>query len=182
LIAAQAQEWFVLHRAGELTAAQHQQFVDWLCESPAHTHEYLALAGFIQDLQQVATQIATPAEVLIARARAELDVVQPILDEIGEEHRGRSFAIIIDEAHSSQGGKTLSEALADPEDTVNDALEKRMAAHLRIMRQVVAAIEIPLAEHTGHALNGGDRDRYRNRVAAGASIVKKVSGALSDGS
>ena len=42
-----------------------------------------------------------------------------ILDEIGDEHRGRNFAIIIDEAHSSQGGKTssaLSEALADPED------------------------------------------------------------------
>ena len=54
-----------------------------------------------------------------------------ILDEIGDAHRGRSFAIIIDEAHSSQGGKTsaaMSAALADPEDTVNDALEKRMAA------------------------------------------------------
>lgn len=54
-----------------------------------------------------------------------------ILDKIGDEHRGRSFAIIIDEAHSSQGGKTaaaMSEALYDPEDTVNDALEKRMAA------------------------------------------------------
>ena len=54
-----------------------------------------------------------------------------ILDEIGDDHRGRRFAIIIDEAHSSQGGKTaaaMSEALSDPEDTVNDALEKRMAA------------------------------------------------------
>jgi type I restriction enzyme R subunit len=54
-----------------------------------------------------------------------------ILDEIGDEHRGRFFAIIIDEAHSSQGGKTsatVSEVLADPEDTINDALEKRMAA------------------------------------------------------
>ena len=29
-----------------------------------------------------------------------------ILDEIGNEQRGRTFAIIIDEAHSSQGGKT----------------------------------------------------------------------------
>ena len=41
------------------------------------------------------------------------------------------FAIIIDEAHSSQGGKAssaMSAALGDPEDTVNDALEKRMAA------------------------------------------------------
>ena len=54
-----------------------------------------------------------------------------ILDEIGDAHRGRSFAIVIDEAHSSQGGKTstaISAALSDPEDTVNDALEKRMAA------------------------------------------------------
>ncbi|MEI6206305.1 MAG: type I restriction endonuclease subunit R [Desulfuromonadales bacterium] len=54
-----------------------------------------------------------------------------ILDEIGDEHRGNSFAIIIDEAHSSQGGKTagaLNAALTDPEDDINDALEKRMAA------------------------------------------------------
>jgi len=54
-----------------------------------------------------------------------------ILDEIGDQHRGRSFAIVIDEAHSSQGGKAaaaLSEALVDPEDEINDALQKRMDA------------------------------------------------------
>ena len=54
-----------------------------------------------------------------------------ILDEIGSRHGGRTFAIIIDEAHSSQGGKTASamnQALSDPEDTVNDALERRMQA------------------------------------------------------
>ncbi|EAR22159.1 type I restriction endonuclease subunit R [Nitrococcus mobilis] len=63
-----------------------------------------------------------------------------ILDEIATEG-GKTFAIVIDEAHSSQGGKTsaaMSEALGapaededagpDPEDTVNAALEKRMAA------------------------------------------------------
>ena len=60
-----------------------------------------------------------------------------ILDELATE-ASRSFAIVIDEAHSSQGGKTsaaMSQALAndddngsDPEDTVNEALEKRMAA------------------------------------------------------
>lgn len=54
-----------------------------------------------------------------------------ILDEIAKEEKAKKFAIIIDEAHSSQGGKTsaaMSEALADPEDTINDALERRMAA------------------------------------------------------
>ena len=54
-----------------------------------------------------------------------------ILDEIAKEEKSKTFAIIIDEAHSSQGGKTsgaMSQALADPEDTVNDALDKRMKA------------------------------------------------------
>jgi type I restriction enzyme R subunit len=72
-----------------------------------------------------------------------------ILDEIAAVG-GKRFAIVIDEAHSSQGGKTsaaMSRALADadsagqpssdgmdgegapdPEDIVNAALEKRMAA------------------------------------------------------
>jgi type I restriction enzyme R subunit len=64
-----------------------------------------------------------------------------ILDEIATE-AGKTFAILIDEAHSSQGGKTsaaVSQALGgqaedddderpDPEDTVNEALAKRMAA------------------------------------------------------
>lgn len=63
-----------------------------------------------------------------------------ILDEIATEG-GKTFAIVIDEAHSSQGGKTsaaMSQALGapaagdedgpDPEDTVNEALAKRMAA------------------------------------------------------
>ncbi|HPI88468.1 MAG TPA: type I restriction endonuclease subunit R [Spirochaetota bacterium] len=40
-----------------------------------------------------------------------------VLDHIGSEHRGNKFAIIIDEAHSSQGGRTASKmnmVLADP--------------------------------------------------------------------
>jgi type I restriction enzyme R subunit len=57
-----------------------------------------------------------------------------ILDEIGNEHRGRRFAIIIDEAHSSQGGKTsraMSAALsttetADEEETYEDQINRVM--------------------------------------------------------
>lgn len=43
-----------------------------------------------------------------------------ILDEIGDEHRRSHFAIIIDEAHSSQGGRTaamMNMALAEGQDT-----------------------------------------------------------------
>src|SRR5450830_1504491 len=60
-----------------------------------------------------------------------------VLDEIGNEQRGHSFAIIIDEAHSSQGGKTsaaISMALSlvgaegdddTTEDTINRLMESR---------------------------------------------------------
>jgi type I restriction enzyme R subunit len=57
-----------------------------------------------------------------------------ILDEIGTEHRGKKFAIIIDEAHSSQGGRTsaavnmaLSEKGAEEDDeTVEDRINRIM--------------------------------------------------------
>jgi type I restriction enzyme R subunit len=59
-----------------------------------------------------------------------------ILDEIGTEHRGRRFAIVIDEAHSSQGGRTsaaLSMALAangaeDDDETTEDRINRLMEA------------------------------------------------------
>ena len=57
-----------------------------------------------------------------------------VLDRIGEEHRGKKFAIIIDEAHSSQGGRTaaaMSRALSESdiettEDWINDEIERRI--------------------------------------------------------
>jgi len=60
-----------------------------------------------------------------------------ILEDIGSEHRGRNFAIIIDEAHSSQGGRTsaaISRALSEGgaeekeetfEDTINRLMESK---------------------------------------------------------
>ena len=60
-----------------------------------------------------------------------------ILDEIGNEQRGRSFAIIIDEAHSSQGGRAsaaMTQALSEAgevgeeetyEDRINRVMESR---------------------------------------------------------
>ena len=53
-----------------------------------------------------------------------------IIDAITNEHRGRKFAIIIDEAHSSQGGRTAaamsvslgSQAVDDDDDTFEDQI------------------------------------------------------------
>jgi type I restriction enzyme, R subunit len=55
-----------------------------------------------------------------------------VLDRIGDEHQGKNFAIIIDEAHSSQGGRTaaamnmaLAEADAEEEDeTTEDKINR----------------------------------------------------------
>ena len=57
-----------------------------------------------------------------------------VLAAIGDEHRGRTFAILIDEAHSSQGGRTsaaVSAALGvagarEDEETVEDKINRLM--------------------------------------------------------
>jgi type I restriction enzyme R subunit len=58
------------------------------------------------------------------------------LDKIGAEHRGKTFAILIDEAHSSQGGRTssaVSMALGtagaeDDDETTEDKINRLMEA------------------------------------------------------
>ncbi|MCF3651771.1 type I restriction endonuclease subunit R [Synoicihabitans lomoniglobus] len=60
-----------------------------------------------------------------------------VLDTIGEEHRGGNFAIIIDEAHSSQSGRTaaaVSAALAEKdedEDTAEDWINAQLEARIK---------------------------------------------------
>jgi len=57
-----------------------------------------------------------------------------ILDAIGDEHRDRTFAIIIDEAHSSQGGRTMAKmhmalskgGAAQEDETVEDKINRIM--------------------------------------------------------
>ena len=56
-----------------------------------------------------------------------------ILDEIGDEHRRRKFAIIIDEAHSSQGGKTSAAMNAALGRAGEDEDERREDKIKRIM-------------------------------------------------
>jgi type I restriction enzyme, R subunit len=58
-----------------------------------------------------------------------------VLDEIGNEHRGQKFALIIDEAHSGQGGRTaakmnaaLSEEGEEEDETTEDKINRIMAS------------------------------------------------------
>jgi type I restriction enzyme R subunit len=101
------------------------------------------------------------------------------LDEIATES-GKSFAIVIDEAHSSQGGKTsaaMSQALSaapetsddgpDPEDTINAALEKRATSrHMLTNASYFAFTATPknkTLEMFGEALPPDAEGRVRHR-------------------
>jgi type I restriction enzyme R subunit len=98
-----------------------------------------ATVGHAEDSGDLRTFIQQGKKIIVSTVQK----FPHILDAIATEG-GKTFAIVIDEAHSSQGGKTsaaMSQALgdagqgedgedagSDPEDTVNEALAKRMAA------------------------------------------------------
>ena len=96
-----------------------------------------------------------------------------ILDEIGNEQRSRRFAIIIDEAHSSQTGKTsaavsmaLSEAGAVEEDeTTEDTINRIMAARKLLPNASYFAFTATPKNKTlevfGEAYDAGGQTRHR---------------------
>ena len=96
-----------------------------------------------------------------------------ILDEIGDEQRSRRFAIIIDEAHSSQGGKTsaaisgaLSEAGAredgeTTEDKINRIMEARQLLENASYFAFTATPKNKTLEIFGEAYAAGGQTRHR---------------------
>ncbi len=96
-----------------------------------------------------------------------------ILDEIGSEHRGRGFAILIDEAHSSQGGKAsaavslaLSEGGAEqedetPEDRINRIMENRKLLTNASYFAFTATPKAKTLETFGEVVSGGAGDPKR---------------------
>jgi type I restriction enzyme R subunit len=96
-----------------------------------------------------------------------------ILEEIGSEHRGRSFAVIIDEAHSSRGGKTaaalstaLSEAGQEEDDeTIEDKINRIMEAKKLLPNASYFAFTATPKNKTmeifGEPFKDGDRTKYR---------------------
>ncbi len=119
-----------------------------------------------------------------------------ILDEIALD-AGKTFAIVIDEAHSSQGGRTsaaMSQALGDdakavagedgddsgpdPEDTVNDALEKRMAARKMLTNASYFAFTATPKNKTlemfGEALPADAEGKVKHRPFHGYTMKQAV--------
>ena len=96
-----------------------------------------------------------------------------ILDEIGSEHRGRRFAIIIDEAHSSQGGRTaaaMSMALSgagteEDDETVEDTINRIMEARKMLPNASYFAFTATPKNKTleifGEAVSDGGQVKHR---------------------
>jgi type I restriction enzyme, R subunit len=96
-----------------------------------------------------------------------------ILDEIGNLHRGRRFAIVIDEAHSSQGGSTsaaLSEVLSaagakdedeTPEDRINRFMESRKLLPNASYFAFTATPKNKTLEIFGEPFHEGGQTRHR---------------------
>ena len=96
-----------------------------------------------------------------------------ILDEIGDEHRGRKFAIIIDEAHSSQGGRTSAKmniALSTQgsededetfEDTINRIMESRKMLTNASYFAFTATPKNKTLQIFGEPYNEGEKVKHR---------------------
>ena len=69
IIAHQAGEWFVAHRAGSLDPTERRAFDAWLTASPVHVEEYLGVALLARHLPVAADDPEMPIETILARAR-----------------------------------------------------------------------------------------------------------------
>ena len=96
-----------------------------------------------------------------------------VLDRIGNEHRGKTFAIIIDEAHSSQGGRTsaaMNMALAESgaeqeeettEDKINRIIESRKLLANASYLAFTATPKNKTLQLFGIAYTAGDEVKHR---------------------
>lgn len=71
IIAHQAGDWFVAHRAGSMSASDRSAFKAWLAASPIHVEEYLGVALLARRLPVAANDPELPLEVILERVRQE---------------------------------------------------------------------------------------------------------------
>ena len=105
-----------------------------------------------------------------------------ILDEIGNEQRGRRFAIIIDEADSSQGGRAsaamaqaLSEAGAEREDeTFEDRINRLMESRKLLPNASYIAFTTTPKNKTLEIFGEPDPQPYRSRRGRATGLVLRA--------
>lgn len=75
IITAEASEWFLLMRVGDISATQKREFMEWLRQSPIHVQEYLGVA---ETWTLVAGSKAWPEAAEAAAAASALSNVVPL--------------------------------------------------------------------------------------------------------
>lgn len=71
----EASEWLVKHRSDGLDAREKAAFDAWLRQSPQHIHAYLEMSSVWEEVPSLAPEWNASADELIARARADSNVV-----------------------------------------------------------------------------------------------------------
>ncbi|MGB6306827.1 MAG: FecR family protein [Steroidobacteraceae bacterium] len=74
-IVAEASEWFIEFRAGDVNGEARQHFIEWLRRSPEHIQAYLEVSGIWAELPTSDPDGRFDIASLIARARGEADVI-----------------------------------------------------------------------------------------------------------
>lgn len=75
-----------------------------ICDTIKHFASVTAVVGHADRSENLRSYLQTGKKIIITTVQK----FPFVLDEIGSAHRSRHFALIIDEAHSSQGGKTTT--------------------------------------------------------------------------
>jgi transmembrane sensor len=74
-VVAEASEWFIDFRAGDVDSEARLRFIEWLRRSPEHIQAYLEVSGVWSELPSSDPEGRFDIASLIARARNEADVI-----------------------------------------------------------------------------------------------------------
>lgn len=74
-VVAEASEWFIDFRAGDVDGEARLRFIEWLRRSPEHIQAYLEVSGVWSELPSSDPEGRFDIASLIARARSESDVI-----------------------------------------------------------------------------------------------------------
>lgn len=74
-VVAEASEWFIDFRAGDVDGEARLRFIEWLRRSPEHIQAYLEVSGVWSELPDSDPDGRFDIESLIAKARSEPDVI-----------------------------------------------------------------------------------------------------------
>jgi type I restriction enzyme R subunit len=102
-----------------------------ICANIKHFMQVSATVGHAEQSGDLRKFLASGKKIIITT----IQKFPFILDELGNEQRGKPFAILIDEAHSSQGGqnsaaigRALSAQAPNPEDSPEDQINRLIEA------------------------------------------------------